>query len=217
MRPRRSAAGGSGARRAAVDDADAPCATDRTGRAPTVELGRLLAEHQALAAADEHAQRAVVGRDASSPARYSLRSATAAGRAGRAGRWAAGRVPTERAICWLTSAMRCVSCVDVPRRCSQVLRHAGLQAVDLRRRRREARRDVLRARQHHLARRRVLRLAGQIDQRVEQLSGGIAEALLAGRNTCSSCCSCSSAGLVGRRRATWRRPLRGSGTRCASG
>ena len=71
--------------------------------------------------------------------------------------------------------------VDAGDRVAQVFVDTLLHRLDLLRRRVEARRRLAGARQHHLPRRAVAGMAGDVDHRVEELVGGVAHALLAER------------------------------------
>ena len=90
-------------------------------------------------------------------------------------------VPWTLAMRWLRSAIRVVSAlIEVDRR-AQVLGDAGLDRVDLVGGVAKARGEIADAGQHDLPRRGVLRLVRDVDEGVEHLLRGVAEARLAGR------------------------------------
>ena len=169
---------GQGAHAGALDDAQRHArGVERVGR--QIELERLRAQHQTLAAADEDAERAVVGRD-----RRHLHVAAEFGDQPVA--------QVEQVVGRVTATLGDGDAVvhggDVRRdlvhlidRAAQLLRDTGLDRVELPARAREARRQLAGAAEHHLARGQILRVAGHVDHGVEKLAGREAHALLAAR------------------------------------
>jgi len=142
------------------------------------ELLRRVAEHEPLAAGDEHAQRAVVGRNR----RHRDEAAQPVHEAVALVEQVVGRVAEalhrRDLLVDVSDALR--DLVDAGHRVLQILREAGLQRVELAAGQRKTRGDLLRAREHDFARRDVLRAAREVHHRIEQLAGGVAQTLLAG-------------------------------------
>ena len=145
---------------------------------------------------------------ASSPiavSRWSSRSF--GGVAGALRRWRSGRL--RSAIC---CASELIEATEVRRSCAD----AGLQIDRAGRRRRESARRARRARPSTTWRAdEILRLVRDVDEGVEQLLRGVAEAGLAGREQRSRAAAAGVCAPRRRRRASARSPPRASGSRCA--
>jgi hypothetical protein len=178
---------------AVLDDADGRAGgVHRVGG--DLQLRCLVAEHEALAAGDEHAERAVVGRDGRElHVLAQLRDDPVALVQQVVGRVAAAQGRRDLLI-QLRDA--CGELVGLRDRRLQVLRDAGLQRVEAAAGVGVASRDVGRARQHHLPRRCVLRAAGEVGHRVEELVGRVADARLAEREHAFQALQLLEAGAV---------------------
>ena len=103
-------------------------------------------------------------------------------------------MPRQPAICSLTWAMRCASeLIEATELLAGRRSTPACSVVELLAGVAKARGELVGAAEHDLARGQVLRLARHVDEGVEELAGGIAEAGLAGAGTpVSSCSSCAA-------------------------